>query len=496
MKLRELLSEATFRPSDMIKVCQSYGSLLGKTLGSPFVVRCTEHFERPGEAGTGVRMMNVPGHMIRLNFSETVTGYSGNTALVLSSVDYWSPVNKNLERPDSTCSFLRDVNVIKIWKKLCSLITGKKYGEYTLSDLGVTEVSETIKNARPATRKQFLNSKDLPEYLGDSPARFRERISNLGLEKEWNDYVAVIKKGVTESNTTEQRVQKAETEAGNLKYKDPDVIFRDLINIVQNIKKSSRRIITVCGASGMGKTHEVRKALSSVLGQPPNKDWVYLPSGKFTVLQFFQEVYRFRDRIICFDEADNILLDDEIVVMLKSALDTSGDNECVYNTGTKRMTDMTVSEVEEYCRKADKYLEDSRLVIGKGFGDKRDNVFGSAGFNPKKEVTGVWTPSRFVFSGKMIFISNLPSEKIDRALLNRGPRIEITLSREGRIRRVQTVMESMGYTDKEMRNILKFLNTQENPEYISVRTVTAYADHLRNGGVSPEEAARLAVNYG
>ena len=246
-------------------------------------------------------------------------------------------------------------------------------------------------------------------------------------------------------------------------------------------------------------TFEIKHTLETLFGSSPNKHWIYIPAGKFTTLQFFQEVFDARDRIICFDEADNIVTNDEIVTMLKPALDTSGDGQMTYNTGTKRMTDMSKKEVEQYCGECDYWhgQEGVPFAFGKRFG-KKENIFGSGDFDEDSEITGVWMPSRFYFTGKMIFISNLPLAKIDNALLTRGSRVDVTLTLQGKIRRVQTVLQNMHYPKDQIEMIVNYLEQQDDPEYVSVRTAVAFIDFLGQndevGGV--DEAARLAATYG
>lgn len=869
---RHRINEASFKTEDLLKVCKLYGSLFSKGLGAPLRVWGMEDFQRSGEEGSGVRMVNVNGDMFRFNFSNTVNGYANSKAVVLSSIDYWEPGNKDLEYPTTTCTFSREVNVIQIWKKLSDIILSGKYGEYTRADLGaMNEADDLFKMGDSSTRRDFLSSKGISGWKAGNRGSFEKELEDQGLEDEWKEYVAKVGAGKPEKNTTEGRMQKAEKMLKQVKYADPDVVFNDLVTLTKVFHKGKRKLLTVCGMGGLGKcidvdtliaspngyiragdikvgdkvftpkntvanvvdvypqnelkecyeitlsdgrsvvadeeqlfnvkinhlgrdsnygkfknvplseiieefnnqknqliaegkwdvpnpkrthiyfnvpeaieyehkdvsidpyflglligdggittgvgfsnndqntldwirthlsenyegyslkyrsgvdysisredynpkgktreenrnviksklsdlgllgrnshtkfipeiykfndietrmellrglmdtdgyiagsgntsyttvsqqlaldfielvrslgasakmiehsvkykdsfrkcfevrfvlpfkmgsvvknnalkverynkrlsgkeffkkltvadikpvglreticfriddpdhlfltsdymivhnTFEIKHTLETLFGSSPNKHWIYIPAGKFTTLQFFQEVYDARDRIICFDEADNIVTNDEIVTMLKPALDTSGDGQMTYNTGTKRMTDMSKKEVEQYCGEVDYWhgQEGVPFAFGKRFG-KKENIFGTDTFDEDSEITGVWMPSRFYFTGKMIFISNLPLAKIDNALLTRGSRVDVTLTLQGKIRRVQTVLKNMHYPADQIEMIINYLEQQDDPEYVSVRTAVAFIDFLGQdadvGGV--EEAARLAAMYG
>lgn len=481
------LNEASFRSEKIIEVCRKYGKLLGKPLGRPFKVWTAETFSRPGESGTGVRMAALTGHMIRLNFSSLRAD-----SLTLSSLDYWTPHNRNLEKPTCTCKFYQDMNVIGIWKALSGLIFNLEYGKYTLGDL--YGLNEDLQKGSIKARKAFLASKGIPQWLGASPKNFEPEIAKRGLEDEWNNYILGIMPGRTETNSTAEKM--AEAEKIEKKVKDPDEIFRDLNTLIGLMLKGSRKMLTVCGSGGMGKSYEVKKALTDLLGEPPNDRWVYISAPKISPRQFYEEVYRSRDKVICFDEADNILTNDEIVTMLKPGLDTTGDNEFTYNTMTKRMTDYPNKDVREYCHRCDELLDMGyQFVVNRRFG-KDENVFGSNDFNDKEEPTGVWMPSKFFFDGKMIFISNLPIEKIDRALLTRGPRVNTEFDIQGKIKRISTVMRRIGYGEDLISTMQRTFENESDPNVISIRTAIGFIEYAKTGDVNSAEALRLAANYG
>lgn len=77
-------------------------------------------------------------------------------------------------------------------------------------------------------------------------------------------------------------------------------------------------------------------------------DWVYHGAMSVTPNSFFSTVFNERNRIICFDEADAILGDKDIVVMLKPLLDTSGDHRAEWSIQTAPMALHSDEEIRAY----------------------------------------------------------------------------------------------------------------------------------------------------
>ena len=258
------LTEAIFRIEDLIKVCKSYGSLLGKGLGGAFKIWTNETFERDGESGQGVRMVNSKGHMIRLNFSDTLAGYANSKAVVLSSIDYWMPGNKELEYPDVTCRFLQQVNVIQIWNELSDKIFNGKFGKYTLAELG--GVNEDLDYATRKTRQEFIASKGLSLWQADQKPAFAQVISKNNLESEWNAFIATVEQGKSETNSTETKLKAAEAKLKKVKYADPDVVFKDIVTLTKIFKNGRKKLLTICGMGGLGKCIDVDTLIATPNG--------------------------------------------------------------------------------------------------------------------------------------------------------------------------------------------------------------------------------------
>ena len=82
-------------------------------------------------------------------------------------------------------------------------------------------------------------------------------------------------------------------------------------------------------------TFHITKALKA-FGDRGSR-WTYHGAMQVTPNSFFQTVFNERNKVICFDEADAILGNPDIVVMLKPLLDTSGDHRCEWSVQTAPM---------------------------------------------------------------------------------------------------------------------------------------------------------------
>ena len=93
-------------------------------------------------------------------------------------------------------------------------------------------------------------------------------------------------------------------------------------------------------------TFHITKALKA-FGEK-GKQWTYHGAMQVTPNSFFQTVFAERNKVICFDEADAILGNSDIVVMLKPLLDTSGDHRCEWSVQTAPMGLKTDEEILGY----------------------------------------------------------------------------------------------------------------------------------------------------
>lgn len=156
--------------------------------------------------------------------------------------------------------------------------------------------------------------------------------------------------------------------------------FKLLEAALKNVIQSKTPALILCGPPGMSKTFNVRRTFY-FMGKQAGEDYVILKGASLSLSSTYDMLYKYRKKIIIFDDFDTPLRDPEIINLLKSITDTY-DVRYVSLPREKQITgglDQTVSNA----------------------------------------------PDKFEFEGKIIIITNLSLNEIDSALKSRAPIFEI-----------------------------------------------------------------------
>lgn len=445
------LTEAQFTSDKLDKVTKLYGKLFGKKFGGEFKVAFTEEFKRQdGTKGFGYRLFNKFGYQLRFGFLKgNITAFKitpKRDTFIVDSLDYWDKDNHELDRPTITCSFSASCNVVQIYEKLCALLRKKKVGTFKLDDF-ITEAVDAS-NTRIKDRAAFLkNKKELfkskgikvSPLFGDAEA-FSQAIEQEGLEDEWNEFYATLEKGKRETNSVQNSVKNTQKKMDETVYSDPKYVFEDIKTLTKFVAQGGSKSLIVCGMGGIGKTYEVTSTLRKIYGEPGAK-YTYHSGAKISPRSFYSAVFRERDMLQVWDEADSILKQDDTVMMLKPALDTSGKPAMEYVTNTLPMTGKNEAEIRDYCLQCD---EADTLVYTN---------------NPNKLKEGEMVfPSKFYFDGQMIFISNMRATEIEEAIKSRSIFLDVYLSATDVMNRMKTIMKAQ-YPDETDESLNEFFDT-------------------------------------
>ena len=445
------LTEAQFTRDKLEKVTKLYGKLFGKKFGGEFKVAFTEQFQRQdGTKGFGYRLFNKFGYQLRFGFLKgNITAFKitpKRDTFIVDSLDYWDKDNHELDRPTITCSFSASCNVVQIYEKLCVLLRKKKLGTFKLDDF-ITEAvdaSNTKIKDRAAfikDNKAFLKSKGIKisPLFGDSAA-FGQAVEDAGLEDQWNEFYATLEKGKRETNSVQNSVKNTQKKMDETVYSDPKYVFEDIKTLTKFVAQGGSKSLIVCGMGGIGKTYEVTSTLRKIYGEPGDK-YTYHSGAKISPRSFYSAVFRERDMLQVWDEADSILKQDDTVMMLKPALDTSGKPAMEYVTNTLPMTGKNEAEIRDYCLQCD---EADTLVYTN---------------NPNKLKDGEMVfPSKFYFDGQMIFISNMRASEIEEAIKSRSIFLDVYLSATDVMNRMKTIMKAQ-YPDETDESLNEFFDT-------------------------------------
>ena len=445
------LTEAQFTRDKLDKVTKLYGKLFGKKFGGEFKVAFTEQFQRQdGTKGFGYRLFNKFGYQLRFGFLKgNITAFKitpKRDTFIVDSLDYWDKDNHELDRPTITCSFSASCNVVQIYEKLCALLRKKKVGTFKLDDF-ITEAvdaSNTKIKDRAAfikDNKAFLKSKGIKisPLFGDAAA-FGQAVEDAGLEDEWNEFYATLEKGKRETNSVQNSVKNTQKKMDETVYSDPKYVFEDIKTLTKFVAQGGSKSLIVCGMGGIGKTYEVTSTLRKIYGEPGAK-YTYHSGAKISPRSFYSAVFRERDMLQVWDEADSILKQDDTVMMLKPALDTSGKPAMEYVTNTLPMTGKNEAEIRDYCAQCD--AADTLVYTN----------------NPNKLKDGEMVfPSKFYFDGQMIFISNMRASEIEDAIKSRSIFLDVYLSATDVMNRMKTIMKAQ-YPDETDESLNEFFDT-------------------------------------
>ena len=461
------LTEAQFSQDKLDKVTKLYGKLFGKKFGGEFKVVFTEEFTRQdGTKGFGYRLFNRFGYQLRFGYLKgNITAFKQapqRDTFIVDSLDYWDKDNRELDKPTLTCSFSATCNVVQIYEKLCELLRKKKIGTFKLDDF-ITEAvdasSTKIKDRAGFLKanKSLFKSKgvNISSLFGDADA-FGKAVDDIGLEDDWNEFYATISKGKKETNSVQAEVVKTAKNLDDAVYSDPKYVFEDIKILTEFVAKGGSKSLIICGQGGIGKTYEVTSTLKNILGEPGNK-YTYHSGAKVSPRSFYASVFRERDALQVWDEADSILTQDDTVMMLKPALDTSGKPVMEYLTGTYPLNGKTEAEIRDYCAQCD--TTDS-LVFTQNVNKVKDGEMA--------------VPSKFYFDGQMIFISNMRASQIEDAIKSRSIFIDVYLCATDMVNRMKTIMRAKypNKTDKELNEFFEVMGMSlgGSPEEVTYMT--------------------------
>lgn len=186
-------------------------------------------------------------------------------------------------------------------------------------------------------------------------------------------------------------VKKAEKkiEADEYDFADPETIFDDLKTYVKMVIAGKQPSLLITGSPGVGKTYLVSNLLKE-----SGQEFIHV-KGRSTAAGMYTTLWENNGKIIVFDDCDSVFGSDDAVNILKGALDSYGERTISWLTG-----------------------------------------------RPLKSGTEK-VPTSFNFTGRVIFISNLPQRKIDDAIKSRSFVIEVALTPEDMIKKMKKELNAI-----------------------------------------------------
>ena len=186
-------------------------------------------------------------------------------------------------------------------------------------------------------------------------------------------------------------------------------VFKAIELYTVQVAKGKSNSLLITGQAGVGKSATVTDALKSI-GMVADVHY-YKSTGYITTPALYEILFKNRSKLLIFDDCDAVFKDPDSVNLLKGALDTYDVRELSKHT--------------------------------------KGNTFDSTGMSDDaiqieyEESSGKLLPNRFEFKGQVIFISNLPEDKFDDALVSRSLHVDVHLSKEEVIGRMKEIMQKM-----------------------------------------------------
>ena len=176
--------------------------------------------------------------------------------------------------------------------------------------------------------------------------------------------------------------------------RDPETMFGNLERLTKMVGRGIQPSLVITGMAGVGKTHLVKETLKQ-MGLRESYDFEHF-KGKATAAGLYMTLYANSDKIVVLDDCDSVFKDDDAVNILKAALDSYDTRQISYIST-----------------------------------------------RPLKDEFGEPIPTRFEFTGKIIFISNINQSKLDEAIRSRSFVADISMNTDQMFLRMEQLMQTI-----------------------------------------------------
>jgi hypothetical protein len=185
----------------------------------------------------------------------------------------------------------------------------------------------------------------------------------------------------------------------------------------------------VYGTGGVGKTFtfdelvekfELREYDEEIQPSKEQYDFVRVAGGRITPTQVYATLYRHRDKLVVFDDCDNVLSTPEVQGFLKGGFDT-GERTQISNQSSKKI------------------------------------------YNIEGDPESGTIPNTFSFKGRVIAITNLLSQQIDQAVKSRAMCVNLTMTTDETIERISKIKDKIPVWNADKTQKIEV--TQEARDY-------------------------------
>ena len=371
-----------------------------------------------GQENVGVMFYSSKGKEA-FRVSDNTSGVAG----VIGSLQYFS----NAESGIADFSLEAGTHKIPVIKLLHEFI------KLAMEDDYYTEVvAESLEVNEAKTRA--LSTKELKEVNDKLNAGDSVRSIALSLDVPYRQ-ISRIKKGVS-VKTIDSPAVAANDATLNDKVKYLEETMEDIYQISRRVGAGAFNSLFISGRAGTGKTYNVERALKDE-GLVEDEDYV-LVSGAASVIMMYKKFYQYRSGTLVFDDCDAVFRDENGRNLMKAALDTKKVRKISYLKKTKAVYDpKDVTPEEEF------NLQEAGVV-----------------------------PNTFEFSGRVIFISNLPKDKADPdgAIRSRSILVDVNPDDSTLMERMKKLLPHLEPTDMPMKEKEEIYEFMKQAKDVSMRT--------------------------
>lgn len=237
--------------------------------------------------------------------------------------------------------------------------------------------------------------------------------------------------------------------------------FEILEHFVDMVAHRTIPSAVITGQGGLGKTHTVLQTLKKAgltnlddaeigarFDEGLSRRSFVVVKGFSTAKGLFRTLYENKDRVVVFDDCDSVLKDPVAANLLKAALDSYEKRVITWNA------------------------EGS-------FGGEDD------------------LPKSFLFTGGVIFISNMPMYKIPQALISRSMPADVSMSRNEIIERMGKILEAAdflrGFDIEHKREALAFIAENAHRPEVKEINLRTLINATKARATKPEHWKRLSL---
>lgn len=362
----------------------------------------------------------------KIGVSVLIMGPMGNHPGLVGGISFFSDYANPIADLTMTSE---NFGIVDLIDEFSYLISDKKYLDEVTSLMESSKVDEGRRTVK-------FDSKTLKKIK----SMLSQGIKVSEISRELNIPYHRINK--VKQNTNIEELTSEEEELNEMTLNDR---IKYLNEILEDIYEISRRIaagapnmnsLLISGRAGTGKSYWVEKAMNDE-GLKMDVDYFTIGAG-VSAFETYKKMFEFNGKVLIFDDADGIFKDQEGRNLLKGALDTRPE---------RRIS----------------WLK------------KNSEVFSPLDFDEDDFIAmldGGKYPNTFMYNGRIIFISNLPKNKIDPdgAIRSRSILIDVNPDDATLMERIKTLLpyldpKQLSLNEKE--EIYEFMKEANN---VSMRT--------------------------